>query len=192
MGCLSRKQWLIHKGYSDLSTSSHSTFRIWGSTGTEAVLFPDCPQPVTENDGGCSGLASSANMDLLYGILWCQGSLLGWPKLSTSYTDAWSSSYPFLLPFPILSQMLVQQCDLKCSRQLVLPKDPWYLVILGAVQNVHKTCSTYQKVLDTWFCPFGMNQIWLDQISRAFSCGLHVIQVPPSDVPFGPPWWLRR
>lgn len=88
MRCPSRKQWLIHKGYSDLSTSSHSTFRIWGSAGTEAMLFTGCPQPVIENDGGCSGLASSANVDRLYGILWCQGSLLGWPRLSTSYTDA--------------------------------------------------------------------------------------------------------
>ena len=92
----------------------------------------------------------------------------------TFYKLYWSSIPP---SFPHSLTMLVQQCDLKFSRHLVHPKDPWYLVILGAVQNVHKTCSTYQDVLDTWFCPFGMNQIWSDQISRALLCGPHVLWI---------------
>ena len=151
MGCLSRKQWLIHKGYSDLSTSSHSTFRIWGSTGTEAVLFPDCPQPVTENDGGCSGLASSANMDLLYGILWCQSSLLGWPRLLRSHTYVWGSSginqisimtWRLSLPtlWPLLLIFYGEYSDNSHALQLhiVFPEDPNWLANLNCVSEQNK------------------------------------------------------
>lgn len=116
---------------------------------------------------GCSGLASSATWTSSMGS--CGARVpVGLAKTFYKLLDAWSSSYSFLLPFPILSQMLVQQCDLKFSRHLVHLKDPWYLVILGAVQtfirHVVHTKRSWYLVLSIWH----MNQIWSDQISRVF------------------------
>ena len=52
---MERSWWDVCQGsngwFIDLSTSSHSTFGIWGSTGTQAALFPGCPQSVTEWQG---------------------------------------------------------------------------------------------------------------------------------------------
>lgn len=89
------------KGCDEPSTPCCRTFGSCCCIGAEATPSPGCPRPATESGRGVGAWPGLPSEGLLCGKWRCQRSLLGWPRLSRSYTDVWGSSYSTPLPCPI-------------------------------------------------------------------------------------------